>query len=180
MHLWSHSLSSVSPAPLPLEPPSRSRCILRWFTGSTAEAVAESLLSPTESLPGGAAAAAPAPAPSAAAFPAAGRGGRAQLRPGQQLCPLLRAHASVQRPPAHLVLWDLQVTSCSPSEAGFGGKLDRPDTQNSLSLNAASVPRTNLLFFLRCHFCLFILNVYCVWLGNNVQNFYMRVCICAV
>lgn len=152
----------MSPAPLPLEPPSRSRCISRWFTGSTAEAVAESLLSPTESLPGGAAAAAPAPAPSTAALPAAGRGGRAQLRPGQQLRPLLRSHASVQRPPAHLVLWDLQVTFCSPSEAGFGGKLDRPDTQNSLSLNAASVPRTNLLFSTMSFLSIYTKCVLCV------------------
>lgn len=143
------------PAPLLLEPPSRSWCILHWFTESTAETVAEPLLSPTESLPGGAATTAPAPAPSAAALPAAGRGRRAQLRPGQQLCPLLRSHASVQRPTAHLVAWGLQVLFCRPSEAGFGGKLDRPDTQNCLSLNAASVPRTNLLFFLRCHFYLY-------------------------
>lgn len=170
----------MSPAPLPLEPPSHSPCILRWFTGSTAEAVAESLLSPTESLPGGAATAAPAPAPSAAALPAAGRGGRAQLRPGQQLRSLLRSHASVQRPPAHLVLWDLQVTSCSPSEAGFGGEAGQARHPEQSQSKCCICSQNKLAFFLRCHFCLFILNVYCVWLGNNVQNFYMRVCICAV
>lgn len=65
----------------------------------------ESLLSPTESMPCGTAIAAVAPALSAAAVPAAGRRGGAQLRPGQQLRPLLCAHASVQWPPAHLAHW---------------------------------------------------------------------------
>lgn len=167
------------PAPFPLEPPSRSPCILPWFTESTAEAVAESLLSPTESLPGGTATTAPAPAPSAAALPTAGRGGRAQLRPGQQLRPLLRSYASVQWPPAHLVLWGLQVTFCSPSEAGFGGSWT-DQTPRTVSVSMLHPFPEQTCFLLRCHFCLFILNVYYVLLGNNVQNFYMCVCICSV
>lgn len=112
------------PVPLPLEPPSRSQHILCWFTES-AEAVAESLLSPTESVPRGATIATAAPALSSAALPAACRRGGAQLRPGQQLRPLLRAHASLQRPPAHLAHWGVQVTFCSPSEAGCQGEAGR-------------------------------------------------------
>lgn len=123
--VWSHGLSSMTSCPTPPESSSPSWCILCWFTESAAaEAEEESLLSPAESLPRGAASAAAAPALSAAVLLAAGRCGGTQLRPGQQLRPLLRTHASLQRSPAYLAHWATQVTFRSPSEAGCWGKLD--------------------------------------------------------
>lgn len=67
-----------------------------------------------------------------------------------------------------------QVTFCSPSEPGCWGHDSHSDTQSSLRPNVVSVPRTNLPF-LRCCFCLFILNVHCVWLGNMYRIFICHV-----
>lgn len=69
---------------------------------AVAVAVARTLLPlPEGVLRGAALAAAAAPSP-AAAPTAPGRGGEPQLHLGQQLRPLLPAHAPLQRPAAHL------------------------------------------------------------------------------
>lgn len=69
---------------------------------AVAVAVARPLRALPEGVPRGAAPAAAAAAPAAAAVPAPGRGGAPQLLAGQQLRPLLPAHAPLQWPAAHL------------------------------------------------------------------------------
>lgn len=70
--------------------------------GSAEPAVARTRCPLPEGVLRGAPAAAAAASLPAAALPAPGRGRGPQLHPGQQLRPLLHAHAPLRRPPAHL------------------------------------------------------------------------------
>ncbi|XP_059951662.1 nesprin-3 isoform X2 [Mesoplodon densirostris] len=93
-------------------------------------AVARARLPLPEGVLRGAPPAAAAAALPVAALPAPRQGGGPQLHAGQQLCPLLHAHAPLRRPPAHLAPWRrsgdflLQTSMCPRLLRRMLGKLE--------------------------------------------------------